>query len=392
VPVRRTAALLTVLALLVGFGVGQILRDTAPPELYLEVEEVAPSGVPLELFVSANEPVRYLVRYGALTLEEVGQDLRASLLAVEGEVTLEVTAEDGAGNRTVLTRTISGLAPPQLTLSAPEAILPGAALALELAWSERGTVAGPRTLLVDGSALPLFETGDRAFALVAVPLGTDPGALAVEASLADGYGRRVVATAEVEVLPDPQPVEELRLSAAVLSVSTPEGRDLERRTLEEAFSRTLVAPRWTAPFVLPLEGRGTSGYGSPRRYAAGGRVSYHFGADIAAPSGTPIVAANDAVVAVADLFPIKGGLVILDHGAGVTSLYFHQSRILVEPGQRVVRGQPIGEVGSTGLSSGPHLHWEIRVDGVPTDPLAWVDRVLPGAPPAVDGAVGGDAP
>lgn len=387
--IRSSAALLVLIAILVGLGVSQVRRDGEPPQLYLEVAERAPSGLPLALLVSADEPVRYTVRYGDLVLEEVGQDLNVALLAAEGEVVLQVVAEDGAGNRTVANRTVVGLAAPELTLDAPDALLPGSPLAVELGWRDRGAGVGPRTLLADGAALPLFERSGSAFALLAVPLGTEPGAVALEASVGDDYGRRVVVDAEVAILPDPQPIEELRLSAAVLSVSTPQGRELERRTLEEVFSRPLDPPLWSEPFVLPLEGRGTSGFGSPRRYAPGGRVSYHYGADIAAPSGTPIVATNAGEVVVSDFFPIKGGLVILDHGAGVTSLYFHQSLMHVAAGQRVARGDVIGEVGSTGLSSGPHLHWEIRVDGVPTNPLAWVGTLLPGAP---TDAAAGDAP
>ena len=80
---------------------------------------------------------------------------------------------------------------------------------------------------------------------------------------------------------------------------------------------------------------------------------------------------------VAGFYPIKGGLVVLDHGGGVFSLYFHQSEILVEAGQRVRRGEVVGEVGSTGLSTGPHLHWEMRVAEEPTNPLEWVGKVVP---------------
>jgi hypothetical protein len=388
---RRTALILTTLALLVGLGVSQVMRDVTPPELYLELAQRVPSGVPLELFVSASEPVRYTLRYGAVTLEEVGQDLRASLLAAEGEVVLSIRAEDGAGNVATLERTVVGLAPPELRLATPATVLPGAPLAVRIAWRERGAAVATRSLRADGAELALFGDDGTAFALVAVPLGTEPGSVVLEARLDDEYGRTVTATSAVSVLPDPQPVELLSLSPAVLAVSTPEGRELERLVLEAAFAAATPEPLWSAPFVLPIDGRGTSGFGSPRRYAPGGRVSYHFGTDLAAPTGTPVAASNAGVVSVADFFPIKGGLVIVDHGGGVASLYFHQSRLLVAAGERVERGQVIGEVGTTGLSSGPHLHWEVRIAGVPTDPLAWVDRQVPFGFEAAE-AGGGDAP
>ena len=86
------------------------------------------------------------------------------------------------------------------------------------------------------------------------------------------------------------------------------------------------------------------------------------------------------IVQVADFYPIKGGLVAIDHGGGVTSLYFHQSKILVSVGDEVARGDVIGESGATGLVTGPHLHWEMQVLGRPSDPLSWVERLVPGTP------------
>ena len=128
---------------------------------------------------------------------------------------------------------------------------------------------------------------------------------------------------------------------------------------------------------MPIQGVNTSGFGSPRRYARGGNVSYHNGADIGAPQGTPILATNAGRVLVADTYPIKGGFTLIDHGAGLYSYYLHQSAIHVEAGQSVERAQHIGDVGSTGLSTGPHLHWEMRLDGNATNPLNWVGKVKP---------------
>jgi len=73
--------------------------------------------------------------------------------------------------------------------------------------------------------------------------------------------------------------------------------------------------------------------------------------------------------------------VVLDHGGGVMSYYLHLSRLLVAEGQAVAGGELIGEVGSEGLSTGPHLHWEMRVHDQPSNPLAWVDRAFPGEAP-----------
>ena len=101
---------------------------------------------------------------------------------------------------------------------------------------------------------------------------------------------------------------------------------------------------------------------------------------MAAPTGTPVRSTNVGTVVLARDLPIKGGTVVVDHGAGVTSRYYHLSAIDVNEGEPVERGQRIGAVGSTGLSTGPHLHFEVRVGSQPTDALVWVDALVPGGP------------
>jgi murein DD-endopeptidase MepM/ murein hydrolase activator NlpD len=98
----------------------------------------------------------------------------------------------------------------------------------------------------------------------------------------------------------------------------------------------------------------------------------HTGVDIGAASGTPIRAADDGVVVMAGWNGGYGNWTLIDHGGGLATGYGHQSSIGVSRGQRVSRGQVIGRVGSTGDSTGPHLHWEVRVNGNPVDPMAWV--------------------
>jgi murein DD-endopeptidase MepM/ murein hydrolase activator NlpD len=106
---------------------------------------------------------------------------------------------------------------------------------------------------------------------------------------------------------------------------------------------------------------------------------FHTGIDIAAPFATPVLAAGNGVVALAgsetDGFGHLvgyGNYVVIAHGGGMITLYGHLDRILVQPGQPVQAGVPIGLEGSTGNSTGPHVHFELRVDGIPTDPRAYV--------------------
>jgi len=95
---------------------------------------------------------------------------------------------------------------------------------------------------------------------------------------------------------------------------------------------------------------------------------FHQGVDIAAPRGSRVLAAFDGKVLFAGWYGGYGKLVILDHGGGTSTLYGHLSAILVKPGQVVARGQLIGNVGSTGYTTGPHLHYEVRQNGRPIEP------------------------
>lgn len=374
-------SLLGVLVVLIGIALAVSFanRDTTPPQVYVEVPEQVAAGTPFTLDISADKPVTYTVRYGGLELSEVAQMYELSLLAQAGNQSLEIIAVDAAENTTELSFVIYGVPPIEPVLQAAERIIPGEPLSVVIGWSQEAPPPTYVELLLDGEALHLFMGEYQAVALAGVPLGTEPRKLALEGRISDGFGRTLTLNHSVEVLPYPQAVQELSIPASVLSVVTPEGRRLEADALDAAYAHMWDSPtpRWREPFLLPVEGRNTSGFGAPRRYAPGGNVSFHFGTDIAAPTGTPIAATNKGRVLIADFYPIKGGFTVIDHGASVYSFYFHQSVIHVSSGDEVTRGQTIGEVGSTGLSTGPHLHWEMRVNTVATNPMSWVDRMFP---------------
>ena len=120
-------------------------------------------------------------------------------------------------------------------------------------------------------------------------------------------------------------------------------------------------------FIWPARGAFTSGFGL-RRHPIFRIRRMHTGVDIAAPRGAPVQAAADGRVIYTGWFGGYGKIVILDHGGGVSTLYAHLSQILTEEGRAVRQGQVIGRVGSTGYSTGPHVHFEVRVNGRPIDP------------------------
>ena len=117
----------------------------------------------------------------------------------------------------------------------------------------------------------------------------------------------------------------------------------------------------------------TSPYGM-RTHPITGVYKLHTGTDISAPMGTDFIAANDGVVAKAEYNYAYGNMVMINHGGGVSTLYAHGSQILVEVGQSVTRGEPVLKVGSTGYSTGPHAHFEVRINGQYTDPMPYITK------------------
>ncbi len=115
-----------------------------------------------------------------------------------------------------------------------------------------------------------------------------------------------------------------------------------------------------------------SSYFGKRKSPFSGRIVMHEGLDIAANTGTPVVAPADGIVARVEYSSTYGNTVVIDHGYGYQTLYAHNSRNLVKVGQRIKRGERIAQVGNTGVSTGPHLHYEVHLNGVPINPRTFL--------------------
>jgi len=177
--------------------------------------------------------------------------------------------------------------------------------------------------------------------------------------------------------------EQQRLAAAARKAAAEEERrrkeaeEAARKAAEEARQRgeeppPAAAPAFTATgsLMMPTSGTPSSNPG-PRVHPIFNRKSCHTGWDIAAPGGTPIVAADNGSVATISSGGAYGNAVMLVHGDGMTTFYAHMSSVNVKIGQVVSKGETIGGVGSTGWSTGNHLHFEVRINGTPYDPRGW---------------------
>ena len=230
---------------------------------------------------------------------------------------------------------------------------------------------------IDGRALPFISIDGREHVgLLGVHALAPPGAQALMVSVQSEDQQELSLTTQLYVVEGEFGHEEIRFSPTVAKLLDPEILKKENLYVGEVFASFSPEIYWEGPFDWPLSGATTSPFGFRRRYN-GKLAGFHAGIDVRGQEGVAVQVPAAGAVVLAEELQVRGGMVIIDHGAGVLTGYCHLSSIEVEAGQTVKRGDPLGTVGSTGLVTGPHLHWEVRVGGVAVDPVEWTERSLP---------------
>ncbi len=175
----------------------------------------------------------------------------------------------------------------------------------------------------------------------------------------------------IRVLPRTFTVQHLNVSAQTAAQRGEDFWALDQPFRDRGLANSAARPLWMGTFVWPTVGRISTEFGSVR-IVNQEAPSQHSGLDIAVPTGTPVRASQDGVVSLAMPLNVTGNTVFIDHGCQLFSMYYHLSRILVKEGQAVKAGDLIGEVGSTGFSTGPHLHWAIQLHGIFVNPARFL--------------------
>jgi murein DD-endopeptidase MepM/ murein hydrolase activator NlpD len=267
---------------------------------------------------------------------------------------------------------------PFTTISLSEPIvMQGRTLVVRIALAEAATVSG--TFMEQ----PLFfyQNGPQQFwSLVAVHALLEPNVypLTLIATLSDG--RTITKTQEVQVIEGDYSTETIWLDNDRSGLLAPELVAQEQQMLAQIWSQVSPRPWWEGPFGYPVGSdslRITSNFGTRRHYNGGSDLSFHGGADFGGGVGIPIYAPAAGRVVLAERLNVRGNAVLIDHGLGLYSGYWHQSQIAVSAGQEIQPGDLIGYIGDTGLVTGPHLHWEMRLNGVAVNPLQWVRESIP---------------
>jgi murein DD-endopeptidase MepM/ murein hydrolase activator NlpD len=224
---------------------------------------------------------------------------------------------------------------------------------------------------VDGHPLGVFRTADGHAAVFGLDMDAPAGARLWRVTVTAG-GRVAIAQGRLMVAARSYSVQHLTVARSMVELDP----ETERRANDESARlrttyRTISGERlWRDRFVRPVAGdEPGTGFGA-RRVINGSPRAPHSGIDFPASVGTPVVAANRGRVALTGEFFFPGRLVILDHGLGLHTAYFHLDTIAVTEGQLVERGEPLGTVGMTGRVTGPHLHFGTQVGAARVDPAA----------------------
>lgn len=215
----------------------------------------------------------------------------------------------------------------------------------------------------------LYPDPEGAVALLPVGLDTPAGNYALQAALVDKRGRTTASELTLNVVLKERPLEKLTLPPRMVTPST---EDQQRIARENAVLQSVFAERservWTT-FERPVTEPVSSVFGK-RRMMNGKPRSPHSGTDFRSPKGTPVGAMSNGRVALVDDLFYTGKTVVVDHGEGLFSLYAHLSKVMVEEGHELLVGDVLGEVGSTGRSTGAHLHLSVKLLGERVDPLS----------------------
>lgn len=250
-------------------------------------------------------------------------------------------------------------------------------------------VSGGDIVSVAGSfgreTIAFYETGDSFFSAI---LGADVDAKPGVSKLRLSARTRSGGEAQAEI-----PVRILAKAFRQESFNVPPGFDqMTAETLQEirreqaAFARVFAAPEaerfWDAPFVRPVPHEASASSFGSRRIINGKPRAPHSGTDLSAPAGTEVRAANHGKVVLAGNFFFAGGSIVLDHGGGLFTMYFHLSELRAGEGTLVRKGEIIGLSGATGRVTGAHLHWGARLANARVDPLRLLDRITGAWPPS----------
>lgn len=216
---------------------------------------------------------------------------------------------------------------------------------------------------------PFYSDGLHLRALAGIPVNFAPGTYAFSTFVMVAGVKKTLAQ-KIKVVPGGFPVQKIKLTKSKNALYTYEGVQREYDLIGAALRTETQEQYWDGGFGYPSNGRMSTKFGM-QRVVNGKKGSNHKGVDFAPGFGKPVVTVNGGVVTLVQKFKMHGNTVIVNHGQGVSSLYLHLNDFSVKTGDSVKKGDVLGHVGSTGVATGPHLHFAMYVHAVAVNPMPW---------------------
>lgn len=220
-----------------------------------------------------------------------------------------------------------------------------------------------------------YRVGSDFKGVIGIPIDQKPGYYDLSLFINHKDGKVEKLSRKMKVWATKFPFSKFRLRPAKKRLMVPQLINKEWGQIEKSLLVEIPKQNWKGKFLLPVKGKISQGFGY-RQIINGKRSGAHRGVDFAVPNGTPVRAPNRGKVVFIGRLKVFGGTMVLDHGQGIHTLYFHLSRIYYNVGKEVEKGQVIGESGDSGVSSAPHLHWGMSVHNLRVDPMQWVKHEI----------------
>ncbi|MCY4539470.1 MAG: LysM peptidoglycan-binding domain-containing protein [Chloroflexi bacterium] len=367
---------------------GELAADPTPT-LVLSVAEESTPPSPQPISVGAANPSRLILGDPSFayvhtveagdTVFDISMRFNLTVSDIAKENSLRDPTQIFIGQRLV----IPGIEPPRLAHDLPDIVASFTIdpLILQEGRTGRFKVQTTAPVVVSGTflgqELRIIASSDNTIhnVMVGIPMFTEQGVYPLRLDLVDEEATSVSIAANLQIIGGGYGYQTISIDNSELL--SPAVESEERDLLVRVTTPFTQEKYWDASLSLPAAATMNARFGTLRSYNGSAYDRYHHGVDFAGATGTPVLAAADGRVVLADMLNIRGHTTVIDHGWGLYTAYAHQNSIQVSLGEQVTSGQIIGAIGSTGRSTGPHLHWEAWLNGVNVDPLQWVQQVFP---------------
>lgn len=349
----------------------------------------APTAAPVVEVAAANpnpEGIKHTIARGE-TLFSIANRYGVDMASIQAVNNISSPSLIYAGQVLTIPTTDASAAPPDPAMIAS---LPAALTTLDITpsiWTEgktgrvifttRSPVTVTATFLNQTLQVISLENATQHRVYFGVPLQTSPNVYALTLSITEASGEVTTFDTYINVIAGNYSRQRVTLpadKADLVSVAVDDNELALLRNITNTFNSETY---FNAPLSLPAAAAMNVPYGLQRAYNGGPFDRYHVGVDFAAPSGAPILAAAPGRVVMADRLNIRGLSLVVEHGWGIFTTYSHMNNFNVNIGDFVQAGQVLGTVGTTGRTTGAHLHWEVWVNGTPVDPMQWVYEAFP---------------